>query len=364
MTSSTPTSTPTSTPIPPRASRHVEGAITSLSVPRSRGVGRLATCLVALGALLVVWPGGRAAAGTDPEALLRRAREASGTATVAGIVQVRWRDGATIHVEQTGARARRGAYVVGRGDNVAVGAGGVRWAAEDGVATRWGHVDGAEPPRPGAAWDLELADGAEVAGRPCQVVVARRGDGPTRARFFVDEASGLLVRRDVLQADGDLVRSVRYTRLKTDHVTPAVPALPEGGPQAVPTDEIGAEYLAPDRLATGFRLLGRYEHPDGAVQMFYSDGLFSLSVFEQQGLVDWGSLPDGGRRTTVDSERAQWYATDVGSVVVWERGGLVLTGVSDAPPDTVRGAVAAVAGDDGDLIDDLVDFVLDPFGWE
>jgi sigma-E factor negative regulatory protein RseB len=132
----------------------------------------------------------------------------------------------------------------------------------------------------------------------------------------------------------------------------------------VPTEEVGDEYLVPARLETGFRLLGRYVQPDGTVQLFYSDGLFSLSLFEQPGLVDWSALPDGGRRDTVGSERAEWYATDAGTVVVWSRHGLVLTGVSDAPPDTVRAAVGTVKSDDSGVIDDLVDFVLQPFDWD
>jgi sigma-E factor negative regulatory protein RseB len=245
-----------------------------------------------------------------------------------------------------------------------VGLGGLRWAADDGVATRWGRVGDTELPAPGTAWQLDLDGSAEVAHRPAHVVVARRGDGPVRARFYVDDASGLLVRRDVLQRDGDLERSVRFTRLATDDITPAVPPVPEGGPKAVPTHDVGDEYVVPDRLEPGFRLMGRYEHPSGAVQLFYSDGLFSLSLFEQPGAVDWAALPEGGRRATAGSERAQWYATDAGTVVVWSRAGLVLTGVSDAPRDTVRTAVSGVKGEGGGLVDDIVDFVLEPFDWD
>ncbi|HEY8218254.1 MAG TPA: hypothetical protein VIH82_14040, partial [Acidimicrobiia bacterium] len=141
-----------------------------------------------VGAVLAL-PGGQATAGTDPEALLLRARDASATTTVAGIVEVRWRDGdGVLHTDRTGARARGGSYVVGRGDNVAVGVGGLRWAADDGVATRWGPVAGTPPPAPGAAWTLELDGTTEVAGRSATVVVAHHDDGQVRARFFVDDA--------------------------------------------------------------------------------------------------------------------------------------------------------------------------------
>ena len=143
-----------------------------------------------------------------------------------------------------------------------------------------------------------------------------------------------------------------------------MPPVPDRGPKVTTTDEVGGEYLAPDRLESGFHLLGRYEQPGGAVQLFYSDGLFSLSLFEQPGEVEWAALPEGGRRDTVAEQRAQWYATHAGTVVVWSRDGLVLTGVSDAPPDTVRAAVATVKAPEGSVIDDVVDFVLEPFDWE
>jgi hypothetical protein len=321
--------------------------------------------IAAVAGLVLALPGGQATAGTDPEALLRRARAASATTPVAGIVEVRWRDtDGELHTDSTGARARDGAYVVGRGGSVAVGLGGTRWAAGDGIATRWGHVGGREPPAPGSAWELDVEGTAFIAARGADVVVARRGNGPVRARFFVDQASGLLIRRDTLQRDGDIIRSVRYKRLYTDDISPAVPPVPDRGPKVRPTDDLGGEYLVPERLESGFRLLGRYEQPGGAVQLFYSDGLFSLSLFEQPGDVEWAALPEGGRPDTVDSERARWYATPAGTVVVWARDGLVLTGVSDAPPDTVQAVVATVRAPDGSVIDDVVDFVLEPFDWE
>ena len=42
---------------------------------------------------------------------------------------------------------------------------------------------------------------------------------------------------------------------------------------------------------------------------------------------------------------------------------LVLTGVSDAPPDVAFGAFETLDGTTDDLFTELVDFVLGPFGW-
>jgi sigma-E factor negative regulatory protein RseB len=311
-------------------------------------------------ALLVVGPS--ASAGDDPEALLEKARSASATGNVAGIVEVRWIDGGELFVERVGARSRGDAYVVGRGNRVAVGRDGVRYAAADGIATRWGIDSMDAAPAPGAAWDLELGDPVRVAGRTASVVSARGDDGRVRARFYVDPDTGLLLRRDVFDEEGHLARSVRFVRLNTG-VAPAVPQVPSGAPTVSATDEVPDGFSAPEELGH-FRLLGRYRHPDGTLQLFYGDGLFSLSVFEQDGVVDWAAMPDGGRRAEVEGAKARTYSTAAGTVVVWGERGLALTGVSDAPADTLRAVLPDVAGDDQSAADDVLDFVLGPFGWE
>ncbi len=320
------------------------------------GVGLLFGVVVAL-------PGSPASAGTDPEALLRDARDASEDAALAGVVEVRWREGDNLRSAETDARSREGAVIVGHGNNLAVGGENSRWSANDGIATRWGGIDGEHAPGPGSTWNLELDDDAEVAGRDAYVVVARDDDDTPRARFYVDQDLGVLLRRDVLQEDGDIDRSVRYKRLSAADVVPAVPPVPAFAPGPSPTDDVGDQFVAPARLEPGFRLLGRYEHPDGTVQLFYNDGLFSLSVFEQQGAVDWDALPGGGHGSVVDGERASTYSTAAGTVVVWGRDDLVLTGVSDAPPDVAFGAFETLDGTNDDLFTELVDFVLGPFGW-
>ncbi len=193
-------------------------------------------------------------------------------------------------------------------------------------------------------------------------MIARDRDGRVRARFYVDPDTHLMLRRDVLDQDGHMVRSVRFVRLNTG-VAAAVPQVPTDGPAVSATDGVPDGFTAPETLG-GFRLLGRYLHPDGTLQLFYGDGLFSLSVFEQDGQLDWSAMPDGGRRSEVEGEQARTYSTAAGTVVVWGEQGLAFTGVSDAPVDTLRSVLPDVAGDDRSAADDVLDFVLGPFGWE
>lgn len=318
---------------------------------------------VVLGALaLVALPSG--AADPEPADLIVRTRTASSETAIAGTIEVRWLVGGRYQVERTGARANGTGFVVGRGDRRAVGEDGVRWSAGAGPSVAWGAVADRPLPDPDAVWDLEVGAGKTVAGRATIVVRALDADdGRVRARFFVDQATDVLLRRDVLDAEGAVVRSVRFTQVRLAEGTPAVPDPPAPAPPPPALDGVPGSFPAPERLEPGFRLLGRYLHPDGAIQLFYGDGLFTLSLFEQPGVVDWPAVPDGGVPGEVGGNRAQSFATASGTVVVWGADGAVLTAVSDAPPDAVAAALESVESERG-FFPRVADFVLGPFGWD
>ena len=71
-------------------------------------------------------------------------------------------------------------------------------------------------------------------------------------------------------------------------------------------------YRAPGAPA-GFELVTRSRHPDGML-LFYSDGVFTASVFEQQGDLDWGTLPSGGTDTQLADTRTRAYREASGDV--------------------------------------------------
>jgi len=335
-----------------------------------RAVRTLLLAGVAVGGL-VLMIGPTAGAGGDDdqraEALLERARTASNT--FAGSVEVRWEDDAgDDQVARIGARSLQGAFVVGSGEDQVQGDGLRRWGgAGGGPEVAWETVDGLGTPRANSVWNLEIAGRETVAGREASIVAARDDGGTVRARFAIDVETGQLLQREVLDADGDVVRSVGFVKLTTEPAAPAVPGPPvDAGPGPVPIDDAPAGFLDPEHLDGGYRLLGRYQHPDGAVQLFYGDGLFAVSVFQQRGLVDWDGLPDGGRDATEHGLRTHAYATASGDVIVWGDDGLVLTAVADGPPGAAQAVVADLAGLDLDrsTIQEIADYILGPFGWE
>jgi hypothetical protein len=329
-------------------------------------IAGLTVGVVALAAGGTGFAGSADAEDAEAEDLLERARSVS--TDFAGYVEVRWQDETGDQVARLGARSLRGAFVVGSGAEKVQGEGLKRWGgAGGGPEVAWQTVDSLAAPGAGTVWDLEIAGTDTVAGREATIVEASDDDGDVRARFAIDAETGQLLHREVLDDDGDVARSVGFVRLTPDPAAPAVPAPPAAaGPGPVPIEDVPGGFVAPARLAGGYQLLGRYQHPDGAVQLFYGDGLFAVSVFQQQGRVDWSGLPTGGREATEDGLRTHSYATASGDVIVWSDGGLVLTAVADGPPGAARAVVADLAGLELDrsTLEEIADFILGPFGWE
>jgi sigma-E factor negative regulatory protein RseB len=223
-------------------------------------------------------------------------------------------------------------------------------------------------PAPGRAWALSTAGARTVAGRPTTSVVAARPGGTLAQRVAVDDATGLLLAREVLGPDGAVQRSVRFSRIEITEpaVTPSSTeevSTPSGvhSPTAKELSSTPDGYRAPDSPA-GFELLTRSQHADG-VLLSYSDGVFTATVFEQRGALDWRALPDGGSDSQMADTRTRTYREPSGDVAVWERDGLVFTCVTDAPSDRFEQMVAVFSSGDRSTAEAVVDFVLSPFGW-
>jgi len=194
------------------------------------------------------------------------------------------------------------------------------------------------------AYAVRLGGHDSVAGRPSTVVEISRA-GALVARLWVDEASGLLLRREILGSSGQLVRESTFIDV---HVAPAdfMPHLPP----AVPDTSVRGQGVRDVRSleSTGWdcphdagtmQLVGMEVLPGThALHMTYSDGLSRMSVFEQRGSLD----PDSVRG--LPSLRIAGHLVHVRegmpTYAVWQQDGLVLTAVTDGPLDTVAAVVA------------------------
>jgi sigma-E factor negative regulatory protein RseB len=339
--------------------------------PRAARFGAWPLALLAslAGAVLLI-PATPAAAKDNPDALLARTRTAASTNDFVGIVQIRWRTSKGIQTTDVPVSSDQGLVEVGLGSQMVVGQGLDRWAGADGASTLWHDAGPDSLPRPSAKWKLSTVAGPLVVGRPTTEIEARDHDGRVRARLAVDRTSGLLLRREVLDPHGRIVHEVTFVALSTvdrsapDETTPTTPSAKRER-ENDRLKQVPEGFTAPGSAGDGFRLIARYRQGSGVVQLFYSDGLFNVSVFEQRGELDWGALPSGGTDATVSDQRTLSYETAAGTVMFWNTGGSVYTCISDAPADAVTGFVTsfANASDDSDPIHDAIHFVLGPFSW-
>jgi negative regulator of sigma E activity len=292
--------------------------------------------VLAVGALaascLVAAPAAMAVDGV-PADLLERAQEAAQSESFVGLIVVEWHDGrqarrVQVQVSSVGGVMRFGDEVVGSGPRRLVhGPGG--WL------TLWNHDVAALGPSPTSKYAFSVAPGPMVADRPTQVVEVRLGSGGRLGeRLYLDQGSGLLLRRQVFDSRGRANRTVGFTS-----ITPTVAAQgpSPGAPgksanqEPAPAGSVQAPYDAPKRLGAGYRLMGAYQKEGNLLHFFYSDGLHGLSVFEQRGRLTARAMPHGGRRVEVGGHSVRSWLTSVGEVMVWEGDGVVYTVVSDAP---------------------------------
>lgn len=187
-----------------------------------------------------------------------------------------------------------------------------------------------------------------VAGRPARVVAVRRPDGTLAARFWLDSATMLPLRREVFDSRARVVSEDSFVSLTLGGA--AASGMPS--PQAQPWHDTLASSQLERMRARGWPLPGPL--PDNlslfdaketttsagaVVELSYSDGLSIVSLFVQRGHLP----PDlsGWSATAIDGR--QVFTNDPDDLsVAWSAGGFVYTLIAEAPPQTVGHVVAAL----------------------
>ncbi len=165
-------------------------------------------------------------------------------------------------------------------------------------------------------------------GRSASEVMVMEGD-MARARLIIDDVSTVPLLTEILDAEGEVFRLA--VMIDFDAEPPAM---------AMPDDFHEREMLMPaaptERLpgsVFGYRMLDSYGADDG-VQVFYSDGLFSFSVFES----NRGSRPkDFESATPFKVGEAQYLriVTPSNVWVQWDAPDHSYVLVGDLPPDHI-----------------------------
>ncbi|SDG91909.1 sigma-E factor negative regulatory protein RseB [Sinosporangium album] len=191
-------------------------------------------------------------------------------------------------------------------------------------------------------FEVTTAGEGRVCGRPTRIVEVMRPGGAPAARYWIDEASGVILRREILDAGGRLARASAFIDFR----------LPEQAKPGAYTD--GNAFFAvadapalkakgwdfPATLPGRLELFSADESENGYLQLGYSDGLSMVSVFVQPGTLDeeglrgWHPQRRGGHTI--------WVRDSVGQEMIWASGGHVYTVFTDAPADMVDAAVSAL----------------------
>ena len=300
--------------------------------------------------------GGRlpAAAGSRPitagqaEDALRRAVTAAGLVGFHGDAAVRTRNGEQLLAATVTVRS-----VPGQGSTAQLRdrAGLPVGAVSDPMPTFTRVTDESAVDLLAAFYRLHGWSDAEVAGRPATVVQAAHADGSPAARWWLDDATGIVLARQTFGASQQVLSEVEFARVRVDPPSAALAPLPAG--RAVPVVDAALTLSnAPVLTSRGWtcenylaglvlvRLRSDGADEPGAVHLVYSDGVSTLSVFEQRGRLS--AAPDG---SSWDTTLGAWTRTGASSVASWQSGERVFTVVTDGPSSLLAAAVTSLPHD-------------------
>lgn len=196
-------------------------------------------------------------------------------------------------------------------------------------------------------YDLGVAGESSCVGRRAVVVEARRPGVPGPAglagRFWLDRETHLVMRREVLDRSGSVIRSSAFVEM-TMGVSPVAQAVDQVRSSGQRLDDDGLRAMQDkgwpvvQSLPDGLELFeARLRDTSGAdvLQLSYSDGLSTLSLFVQEG--ELASDPAGTAHSV--GLGTVWVSKGSPERVVWSGDGRTWTLVSDAPAAVVADAV-------------------------
>lgn len=214
-----------------------------------------------------------------------------------------------------------------------------------------------------ANYDLVITRTATCEGRPAHVIEARRpgmtGSAAVAARFWVDSATGMLLERDVMDGQGQLSRSTEMVGIKTVPSPVPVPdAVPKPAGEHLDDVDLAVMqrqgWLVPQTLPGELTLYDARWIDGEVLELAYSDGLSTLSLFVQKGART--SLGTGVVRQVGDA--SVWEAPGDPEHAVWVANGLTWTLVTEADPTTVDAVILALPHTQQHVAtDDVVDRV-------
>jgi hypothetical protein len=259
-------------------------------------------------------------------------------------------DGATADFEGSGvlmcdwgSHTAAAAYSVVRSEGMTMveGAAGHTMAAgpvlavESGAGWRALRVDGSASWAVSPRYSVGSTEATIRLGRPAQVVSIMEGDR-MRARLVVDVETAVALQTDVYDGSGGVFRTFALTEFRPG------PVEYEGQPGTYTQERMipsVTRLSALPEAPAGYRLVDTYGGPAGSLHAYFSDGLFSFSVFESRRM----RLPaafEAGSDLVVAGDRYRMIVTPSHLWVAWSDAGRTYILVGDLPPDHLEAVLA------------------------
>jgi sigma-E factor negative regulatory protein RseB len=193
-----------------------------------------------------------------------------------------------------------------------------------------------------------------VAGRAAAVVELYRFDGSLAALYWLDRQTLVPLRRELFDTSDHVISEDSFVRVQFGAqagARAAAAAVPSTSAQSAWVTAVSPARFLASLTGQGWPVTGTLQGSlplyaaastqttnGKVVELEYSDGLYVVSLFVQQGtlaarLPGWQQVRVAGRQAFVS-----------GHSVSWSGAGLVYTMIADAPPQTVRQIVGALPG--------------------
>jgi sigma-E factor negative regulatory protein RseB len=197
-------------------------------------------------------------------------------------------------------------------------------------------------------YQVVYAGRGSAAGRKALVVEARRLGGGLAARFWLDAATKLPLRREIFTSGAHMVSEDGFINLQLGSSGLGAMPAPAAAPWAARLDQARLMALRakgwplPGQLPGNLVLFSATEtsaRSGRVIDLSYSDGLAVVSVFVQRG--ELGRPMPGWRQIGMGGQTVYSINPDERSFA-WSSGGFVYTVIADAPVTTVSQMVDAM----------------------
>jgi sigma-E factor negative regulatory protein RseB len=197
-------------------------------------------------------------------------------------------------------------------------------------------------------YDIAYVGPGSAAGRTALVVAVRRPGGGLAARFWLDAATKLPLRREIFTTGSHMISEDSFINLQVGARGLGTMPAPAGAPWTARLDQATLTALRargwplPAQLPGNLALFAATETSASSgrvIDLSYSDGLTVISLFVQRG--ELGKPMPGWRQIGMRGQTVYSIDPDERSFA-WSSGGFVYTVVADAPVAVVSQVVATM----------------------